>query len=131
MDVAEVDDDEVAAVVRDGDDSVEVTLVLRDGHGYRTLDGRRLGATGEAVITDPTLHREVAASAVRLPASPATRQLNAAARQELGPLPGWADDVYLRNARALELDASGAATLGLWRLSYEAELGLLHERTSR
>jgi len=130
MDVAEVDDDEVAAVVRDGENSVEVTLVVRDGHGYRTLDGRWLGATGEAVITDPTLHREVAACAVRLPASPATRQLNAAARQELGPLPGWADDVYLRSARALELDASGAATLGLWRLSYDAELGLLHERTS-
>ncbi|MGH3520097.1 MAG: CRISPR-associated helicase Cas3', partial [Haloechinothrix sp.] len=87
---ADLDDDEVAAVVRDGDPSVEVVLVRHDGQGYLTLNGRPLGATGEAVSEDVVLE-EVVQSTVRLPAR---AELTKAALKELRPLPGWGIDPW-------------------------------------
>ncbi len=128
QDTAEVSEDRVRAVVRDGEESVEVTLVSRGAGGYVTVSGRSIGPTGEVVVTEPALHDEVVASSVRLPATASTRSLNAAARDQLGPLPGWTSDPHLRHARALVL-ADGSVELGGWRLRYDPELGLLHERT--
>lgn len=121
----------MSAVVRDGEESVEVTLVQQGSRGYATLTGRPLGPTGEAVHTDPRALAEVAAASVRLPASPATRSLTAAAREQLAPLPGWQGVAQLRYARALVLDGTGTVELADWRLRYDHELGLLHQRTPR
>lgn len=128
LDTADVDDEAIRAVVRDGDDSVEVTLVRGTGTGYATLAGRPLGATGEAVVGNDALLGEVVAASVRLPASPWTRPLNAAARQELTALAGWTAEPFLRNTRALVLDDTGAARLAGWHLRYDEQLGLLHQR---
>lgn len=128
LDVADVDDEQVRAVVRDGEESAEVTLVTRSAAGYATLSGRALGPTGEAVLTVPALLDEVVASTVRLPATPSTRGLNATARRELAPLAGWTGDPFLRKAAALVLDENGEVELAGWRLRYDDALGLLHEK---
>jgi CRISPR-associated endonuclease/helicase Cas3 len=114
------DDDAVAAVVRDGPETVEVVLVVQDGSTYRSLAGRPLGSTGEAV-SDSEVADEVARSAVRLP-----ERVTAAAK-ELRPLPGWGVQPWLARARALVLGPDASASLGGRRLGYDAELGLLDE----
>lgn len=121
------DDDKVAAVVRDGDPSVEVVLVRRQDGGYLTLDGRPLGPGGEAVSDSAVMQRVVTAT-VRLPA---VEDLTAAAQTELRPLPGWTADPWLQRARALILDGDSTARLGGHVLRYDHDLGLLHEREGR
>jgi CRISPR-associated endonuclease/helicase Cas3 len=121
------DDDQVAAVVRDGEPSVEVVLVRRSEAGYLTLGGRSLGPNGDVVTTDETVLDEVMRASVRLPARPA---LTKAALDELRPLPGWGRDPWLRRTRALELDDSWSAQLGGRQLTYSTELGLLDEQVS-
>lgn len=123
------DDDKVAAVVRDGDPSVEVVLVRRDESdtGYLTLDGRPLGPGGEAV-TDAAVTQRVISATIRLPAA---GTLTAAALAELRPLPGWTADPWLRRARALVLDRDSTARLGGYLLRYDHDLGLIHEREGR
>jgi CRISPR-associated endonuclease/helicase Cas3 len=119
-------EERVAAVVRDGEESVEVVLIRRDpGGGYRSLAGRSLGMHGEAAISDDTLLEQVVGDTVRLPAS---TSLTAAALKELTPLPGWQGDSWLRRARALVLDDDLSATLGGHRLTYSQDTGLSHER---
>ena len=121
---ADLDDDEaVAAVVRDGDPSVEVVLVRRDDRGYRTLSGRWMGTQGEGISDDVVLD-EVVGSTVRLPARPA---ITRAATKELTPLAGWALDPWLSHVRALTLDAT--TSLGGYHLAYDDELGLLVDTT--
>jgi CRISPR-associated endonuclease/helicase Cas3 len=120
------DDDTVAAVVRDGDPSVEVVLVRGRSGAYRTLSGRSLGPQGEAV-TDERLLEEVVGSTVRLPARP---EITKAALDELRPLSGWAQDPWLSKARALVLDQKLSVVLRRHRLSYDDELGLVVERNS-
>jgi CRISPR-associated endonuclease/helicase Cas3 len=119
-----VDDDAVAAVVRDGDPSIEVVLVHRDDVGYRTLDGHSIGVHGEGVADEAVLER-VIASAIRLPARP---DLTRAALDELRPLPGWGGDAWLRRTRALVLDDAASASLAGHRLTYDPDLGLIDER---
>nr|MDT0661573.1 CRISPR-associated helicase Cas3' [Micromonospora sp. DSM 115978] len=117
------DDDAVAAVVRDGPESVEVVLVRQDGRQYLTLAGRSMGVNGEAV-SDPEVAEEVIQSTVRLPGN---EDLTAAAKKELVPLPGWAGDAWLRRARALVLDSQGSILLAGHRLTYHHDLGLVDE----
>ena len=121
------DDDQVAAVVRDGEPSVEVVLVRRSADGFLTLGGRSLGPNGDVVATDEAVLEEVMRASVRLPPRP---QLTKAALDELRPLPGWGSDPWLRRSRALELDDSWSARLGGHRLTYSTELGLLDERAT-
>jgi CRISPR-associated endonuclease/helicase Cas3 len=118
------DDDQVAAVVRDGEPSVEVVLVRRNEGVYLTLGGRSLGPNGDVVTTDETVLDEVMRASVRLPARP---ELTQAALEELRPLPGWGSDPWLRRTRVLELDDSWSARLGGRQLTYSTELGLLDE----
>lgn len=116
------DDDAVAAVVRDGDPTVEVVLVRQGQRGYLTLGGRRLGVGGET-ISDPAILEEVVGASVRLPA-----RLTAAAL-ELSPLPGWAGDPWLRRGRALVLDEVGTAHIGGRTVVYDDELGIVESST--
>jgi CRISPR-associated endonuclease/helicase Cas3 len=128
----------VAAVVRDGDESIEVVLVRRDHAGYRTVTGTWLGANGEVPVHDEKILDEVVGATVRLPPS---RTLTAAAKTELRPLPAWlgdrADrrhDPWLRHTRALIVDDGPgndelAAVLGKRRLTYHPRLGLRSAKT--
>lgn len=117
-------DENVAAVVRDGDESIEVVLVRRDTRGYLTLSGRRMGPLGEGISDDKVLE-EVAGSVVRLPPRPA---VTAAAKTTLTPLPGWTLDPWLSRTRALNLDDARHVQLGGYHLAYDDDLGLLVER---
>lgn len=119
------DEDEVAAVVRDGPPAIEVILVRRTASGYATLGGRPLGSDG-GTAGEEGLVEELVGSTVRLPTNPT---LTDAARSELGPLVAWGDDdPWLRRSRALILDEDASATLGGFRLTYDPELGLISER---
>ncbi|KJE20495.1 CRISPR-associated helicase, Cas3 family [Frankia torreyi] len=116
-------EERVAAVVRDGEESIEVVLVRRaPAGGYLTLSGRRLGPSGEVAVSDDAVLEEVVGSVIRLPAVP---ELTAAARATLTPLPGWGGDPWLRRTRALILDDQHAATLGGRDLRYDNNLGLV------
>ncbi|MEU4779006.1 CRISPR-associated helicase Cas3' [Micromonospora sp. NPDC023633] len=116
------DDDAVAAVVRDGPETVEVVLVRAEHSGYLTLQGSSLGPNGDGV-SDPEIARSVVGSTLRLPPA-----LTAAAKADLKPLPGWDGNAWLRRSRALVLDGSFSTSLGGHRLTYDADLGLLHTR---
>lgn len=123
---ADLDDEtRVAAVVRDGEPSVEVVLVRRDDVGYRALDGTRMGVNGEAV-SDADVAELVVRCSVRLPAY---GDLTRDALDQLQPLPGWGTHPWLRRARALVLDETGRTTLGRHRLTYDDDLGLVVERS--
>ena len=53
------------------------------------------------------------------------------AERDLRPLAGWTGDPWLSRARALRLDDAMSAELAGHRLTYDRELGLLHERPGR
>lgn len=109
-------EDELRAVVRDGDPSVEVVLVRRDCQGYRTLDRTWLGANAEAGA-DHLM--EVLAGTVRLPAA-----LTGEAEQLL-TLPEWRDRPWLKFCRVLVLDTDGCGQVGEHLVRYDDQLGLL------
>ncbi|TCJ32307.1 CRISPR-associated helicase Cas3' [Parafrankia sp. BMG5.11] len=121
-------EERVAAVVRDGEESVEVILVRRGpSGGYLTLTGRRLGETGEAAVGDEYLLEDVVGATIRLPAN---KDITIAARRDLTPLPGWDGDPWLKRTRALVLDVALSAQLGGYQLVYDHQVGLKHERTA-
>ncbi|MFI6344172.1 CRISPR-associated helicase Cas3' [Streptomyces sp. NPDC050560] len=114
-------EDQMRVAVRDGDESVEVILVVQEAEGepYRTLGGRPLSANGDVAAE---LLDEVLGSAVRLPVS-LTRDA-----QSLSPLAAWHGHPWLHHSRALVLDASQRALLGSVELRYEKKAGLRKKR---
>lgn len=113
-------DDELAAVVRDGPETVETVLVRQVDGRYLTLGGRSLGPNGD--VGDSDLAEEVVGSTVRLPASVTE------AAKTLEPLPGWRGNGWLDRSRALCLDDRNSTVLGSRRLTYHPQLGLLEEK---
>ncbi|MGW8989120.1 CRISPR-associated helicase Cas3' [Streptomyces zhihengii] len=113
------DESALRAAVRDGDESVEVVLVVREGDDavFRALAGRPLSVNGDVA---PELLDEVLGSVVRLPP-----QFTAAALT-LRPLPGWHGHPWLRRSPALILDASRTGRLGDYTVSYDDDFGLRH-----
>ncbi|MFE2309535.1 CRISPR-associated helicase Cas3' [Streptomyces sp. NPDC059411] len=105
------------AAVRDGDESVEVVLVVRaEGDTvFRTLAGRALSVNGDVA---PDVLDEVLGATVRLPAMLTQGAL------ELTPLPGWHGHPWLRRSRALVLDAARRARIGDFTVSYDDEFGI-------
>ncbi|MBS2965652.1 CRISPR-associated helicase Cas3' [Actinocrinis puniceicyclus] len=115
-----VDDEELSAVVRDGDPTVEAILVRRSDRGYCTLHGARIGINGEA---SENLLDEVLGGTTRLPA-----KLTTAAKEQLRPLNGWLGHEWLKRWPALVLEEDGTAQLGEYTVGYDRELGLTVER---
>ncbi|MEU0786697.1 CRISPR-associated helicase Cas3' [Streptomyces sp. NPDC006173] len=111
------DEGSLRAAVRDGDESVEVVLVVRrEGEAvFRTLAGRALNANGDVALD---VLEEVLGLTVRLPSK------FTALASELKPLPGWHGHPWLGGSRALVLGASGQAQLGEITVSYDDEFGL-------
>ncbi|MFD6370414.1 CRISPR-associated endonuclease Cas3'', partial [Streptomyces roseolus] len=72
-------EEQLAATVRDGDMSIEVVLVVRDEHGFRTLAGQSLGPAGEPRGDDL---ETLAGDMMRLP-----QALTSSALEHLVPLP--------------------------------------------
>ncbi|UQS29600.1 CRISPR-associated helicase Cas3' [Streptomyces fradiae] len=112
------------AVVRDGERSVEAVIVRRSAGGYRAVDGTWIGVHGE--VDDETAVGRLLGGTVRLP----VRLTEAVEAEQTGlaPLPGWAGHPWLRYARALVLEEDGTAVLGSARVSYDDVLGLIVER---
>jgi CRISPR-associated endonuclease/helicase Cas3 len=117
------DDDAVAAVVRDGADSVEAVVLRRRGDLRVTFDGVSLGP-GDTRISVPEVAEAVIQSVVRLPA-----KLTDAALRELTTLIESSNDPWLARLRVLELDDANVALLGGRRLTYNRDLGLIDEPT--
>ncbi len=110
------------AMVRDGEPSLEVILLRKDESGYHTMNGRFLSQDG-GVRTDRL--DDVLAGTVRLPAG-----FTPTAEKELKPLPVWRDDPWLRQSRALCLDARGRTVLDGIPIRYDPALGLVINRDS-
>ncbi|MFE3413114.1 CRISPR-associated helicase Cas3' [Streptomyces mirabilis] len=114
-------EEELDAVVRDGERSLEAVVVRRIAGGYTAVDGTRLGTHGEAV-DEPVVERLLGGT-VRLPA-----RLAEEAERALTALPGWEAHPWLRYARALVLGEDGWAVVGGQRVGYDGVLGLVVER---
>lgn len=104
---------DAADSVRDGDEGIEVCLVVRNESGLRTLAGHSLGEFGE-LAADPRLAREVLGDAVRL-----------RWQEEVPPLPEWATLPLLEGAPTIVLDEGLEGAVGRRRLRYDRELGLV------
>ncbi|WP_108989892.1 CRISPR-associated helicase/endonuclease Cas3 [Streptomyces coelicoflavus] len=117
-------EEQLDAVVRDGDPSVEVVVIRRASGGYRAVDGTWLGVHGE--VDDDEATDRLLGGLVRLPPT-----LTDAAQTELTPLSGWADRPWLRYRRALVLDEGQSRLLGANRVSYDDVLGLVVKREAR
>ncbi|MGC5236915.1 CRISPR-associated helicase Cas3' [Streptomyces albogriseolus] len=117
-------EEQLDAVVRDGDPSVEVIVVRRASGGYRAVDGTWLGVHGE--VDDDEVTDRLMGGTVRLPP-----RLTDAAQAELSPLPGWAGRPWLRYHPALVVEEDGTRLLGADRVSYDDVLGLVIEREAR
>lgn len=113
----ELAEEQARALVRDGDPSIEVQLLTRDERGYRTLSGRPLGPNGDV---SPDVLDDLLGATVRLPP-----KLTAPAENELVPLPAWRDHPWLRHRPALDFEDGGEATLGPYKVRYDADLGLI------
>ncbi|MFD9793363.1 CRISPR-associated helicase Cas3' [Streptomyces sp. NPDC059070] len=114
-------EDDLDAVVRDSQRSVEVLIVRRSPGGYRAVDGTWMGVHGE--VDDEVAVGRLLGGTVRLPP-----RLAEAAETELAPLPGWTGHPWLRYARALVLEEDGMAVLGTERVGYDEVLGLVADR---
>ncbi|MFF8939272.1 CRISPR-associated helicase Cas3' [Streptomyces paradoxus] len=117
-------EEQLDAVVRDGDPTVEVVVIRRSSGGYRAVDGTWLGVHGE--VDDDEVTDRLMGGTVRLPS-----RLTEAAQAELGPLAGWAGRPWLRYRSALVLEEDGTRLLGTDRVSYDDVLGLVIERETR
>ncbi|MCX4657354.1 CRISPR-associated helicase Cas3' [Streptomyces microflavus] len=114
-------EEELDAVVRDGESTVEVVIVRRVPGGYRAVDGTWLGVHGE--VDDDAVTDRLMGGTLRLPAA-----LTEAARAGLRPLPGWSGRPWLQYLPALVLEQEGATLLGKDRVLYDDDLGLVVER---
>ncbi|WFC04537.1 CRISPR-associated helicase Cas3' [Lactiplantibacillus pentosus] len=111
-------DQQVAAAVRDIQETLEVILLQHTDEGDFLLDGRSL---------DKVSSKEIAQQTLRLPAA-VTENVNKTVQQlEKMTWPyhaQWQDDVWLRGALVLPLDQDLNARLDKWHLSYSAQAGL-------
>ncbi|WP_318036743.1 CRISPR-associated helicase Cas3' [Streptomyces chengmaiensis] len=114
-------EEQLDAVVRDGEVTVEAVIVRRVPGGYRAHDGTWLGVHGE--VDDDEVTDRLMGGTVRLPPG-----LTDAAQAELGPLPGWAGRPWLQHRSALVLEEGGTRLLGTDLVSYDDVLGLVVER---
>ncbi|WP_051698593.1 CRISPR-associated helicase/endonuclease Cas3 [Streptomyces albus] len=116
-------EESLQAAVRDGEDSIEVVLVvqLTEGEAFRTLTGRSLSVNGDVA---PELLDEVLGSTVRLPVKFTVDA------STLTPLPAWHGHPWLRRCRALVLDGARRAQLGAATLRYDDLLGLREEQAA-
>ncbi|MCK1819191.1 CRISPR-associated helicase Cas3' [Streptomyces sp. XM83C] len=110
--------EQLDAVVRDGDPTIEAVIVHRVPGGYRAYDGTWLGVHGE--VDDDEATDRLMGGTVRLPA-----RLTSPAVEALRPLPGWADRPWLKYRPALVLEDDGTTLLGAHRVSYDDVLGLV------
>lgn len=110
-------EDDLTAVVRDGEPSIEVIIVRRRRGGYAAWNGVSLGVNGEA---STEVLDDVLGGTTRLPIS-----LTKAAEADLRPLDGWSGHPWLRYAKALVLEESGYQQLGRHLVHYDDDLGLV------
>lgn len=110
------------AAVRDIRETLEVILVQHTSKGDSLVDGRRLSDVSS---------RDIAQQVIRLPAA-TTLDIDAAINtlESLTSTyyPEWQQDIWLKGALALPLDAHLSARLGDWNLSYSSKFGLSYSK---
>lgn len=121
-------DEQLNAVVRDGERSVEVMLIRRGSGGEElTLSGLRI-SDGGALVADDAVLEEAFASVVRLPAG-ATKGRSPEDILAALPIPdAWRGHEYLRFLNPLVLDDDGEGEVLGRRFRYDQRLGLVDLR---
>jgi CRISPR-associated endonuclease/helicase Cas3 len=118
---AGADEEELAAVVRDGERSAELLLVRHEDGRYRSLDrSTDLGVNGEG-IHDHDKRDAIFDGTVRLPSQV---HLTRAAEDLECPVAEWRTHPWTKHAHVLVLDAEGSAELAGQQVRYDDELGL-------
>ncbi|MCX5206044.1 CRISPR-associated helicase Cas3' [Streptomyces sp. NBC_00237] len=112
------DEGQMEALVRDGEEAVEVVIVRKVPGGYTALNGTRLGIHGEA--SEAPVVEAVLGGTTRLPG-----KLTRAAEADLAPLPGWSAHPWLRYTPALVLDEGNTTRLGGYEVAYDDDMGLI------
>ena len=110
--------DDESIVVRDGDSTLEVSLVVDKGDHYETLGGNPLGPHGERCTS--AVAREILGDGVRVWDEECFRDLK--------PLPGWKETPVLRFQGALVLTPDLKHDFADRMVSYDMEYGLSIER---
>lgn len=113
-----------SAAVRDIDETIEVVLLKRSGDEYELLDGEKISDTDS---------KRIAEQLIRIPSAVipeynidvAIRKLEKKTRSLF---PEWADDVWLKGALAMVLDADLKTDFNGWHLGYSDKCGLSYER---
>ena len=111
-------DDSQRPLVRDGDESVEVSMIVAGARGLTTLGGTPLGPEGARAASDK-IAREVLGDSVRL------RWRDDLAT--LGPLPSWAGLPLLAAMPVVVLNEAGQGMAGTRTVRYDIDLGLLEQ----
>lgn len=110
------------AAVRDIRETLEVILVQHTSKGDNLIDGRWLADVSS---------QDIAQQVIRLPAA-TTSDIDAAIKSlesfTSSYYPEWQQDVWLKGALALPLDAHLSAKLGDWNLSYSSKFGLSYSK---
>lgn len=129
--VGDVDDPQGYAKVRDSDESVEVLVTQRVGDAVYLLPQ----CGDDLVVTEfepeSRVARKVLGSAVRLPRAlclPGGVVDATIGELEQRMYPGWQDSRWLAGELVLELDADGVTEVQGYRVRYDANDGLVHER---
>lgn len=109
------EDEATRAVVRDGDDTLEVALVRHSAGQLTTLHGTPLGTQGERALGDDRVARLVLGDQVRVPAR--------GAALEIQPLPQWREDRLLGRTPVLVINTEGNSINDV-AMHYDSALGV-------
>ncbi|CAG7574690.1 CRISPR-associated endonuclease/helicase Cas3 [Barrientosiimonas humi] len=124
-----------AAQVRDGDEGIEVVIVIRNDFGEVSLLPGENGEPGRSLpdvsfdAPEHALAREVARHSLRLPATMSRGRRGDAVIAELERLgadfTGWQQSRWLRGVLVLPLDGEGRANISGQFLHYDRDRGLM------
>jgi len=115
-------DQKAAASVRDIQETIEVVLLKQSNGEKFLLDGRSISQVSAQEIAQQTIRIP---SAVTPDIDRAIDELERATRNHYSQ---WENNVWLKGALVLTLDAKQQASLGKWRLRYSGETGLQYAK---
>jgi len=122
------------ATVRDGDDGVEVIVVMRDEAGLRPPPGLYWPLDlplPEQTAPPDRVARKLLGATVKLPARMCRHWLVDDVLAALRPPRGWTRSPWLNDLPVLVLDVAGAATVAGFQVTYDEWAGLRVEGTGR
>ena len=123
-------EEEGSAQVRDTEASIEVIALKKQGSGY-TIFGEKQDYTEE--ITTVNISKEVAKQTLRLPRALAKpyridKTIEELERFNMSKLAKWQELPWLRGSLGIIFDENDQFILNGYKLTYDEQLGLLHEK---